>query len=78
MAKTRRDLLMEIARRIGGERGRRMRQAIRKCEFAHLLDRPVTDDEFEAQLKNADRELPTVMATLEEVGREEGSWDFPN
>lgn len=78
MAKTRRDLLLEIAKRIGGERGRRMRQAIRKCELAHMLDRPVTDAEFEAQIKNAERELPAILATYEDVGTEPGSWDFPN
>lgn len=82
MAKTRRDLLIAIAKKVGGERGRRMREALEQCDFSGLLDRPITDQEFAQQLKNAERELPGVLASNADdqtPGREEpGTWGFPN
>ncbi len=79
MPKTRRDLLLAIAEKIGGERGKRMREALRNCHFAAMMDRPMTDDEFEQQMKNAERELPSLMTKLENLGTEKpGSWGFPN
>lgn len=78
MAKTRRDLLNAIATRIGGERGRRMRDAVKHSAFGELLDRPMTDEEYETQLANAEHDLPRVLANLEELGPEFRSWGFPN
>jgi hypothetical protein len=78
MSKTRRDLLYAIAERIGGERGRRMRDAIKHSAFGHLLDRPMTEEQYETQLANAEQDLPGVLANLEELGPEFRSWGFPN
>ena len=78
MAKTRRDLLYAIAERLGGERGRRMRDAIKHSAFADLLDRTMTDEEYATQLANAETDLPRVLANLEELGPELRTWDFPN
>jgi hypothetical protein len=78
MSKTRRDLLNAIADRIGGERGRRMRDAVKHSAFADLLDRPMTDEQYETQLANAEHDLPRVLKNLEELGPELRSWGFPN
>jgi hypothetical protein len=79
MPRTRRDLLYAIADRIGGERGRRMREAVRNSAFGDLLDRPMTEADFVQQLQNAERDLPTVLASFEQLGPEHpGSWGFPN
>ncbi len=79
MPKTRRDLLYAIADKIGGERGKRMREAVRKTGFPELLDRPMTDEEFATQLINAERDLPMILANLEKLPPESpGTWGFPN
>lgn len=68
-----------IADRIGGERGRRMREAVKHSAFADLLDRPMSDAEYAHQLQNAERDLPTVLANLEPVKPEPpGTWGFSN
>lgn len=77
--KTRRDLLYAIARKIGGERGKRMRELVRHSPFRDLLDRPLTESEYAEQLENAERDLPFVLANLERLGPENpGTWGFPN
>lgn len=79
MAKTRRQLLHAIADKVGGERGRRMRELIRLSPRWDLLDRELTDEEFTDQLAAAERDLPAVLANLEELGTERpGTWGFPN
>lgn len=79
MPKTRRQLLYAIADKVGGERGKRMRELVRHCEFRALLDRAVSDEEFADHLDNAERDLPKVMADLESLGPEKpGTWGFPN
>jgi hypothetical protein len=79
MAKTRRDLLYAIADKIGGERGKRMRELIKHSAFRDLLDRPLTDEDFADQLNNAERDLPAVLSNLEWLGPEQpGTWGFPN
>ncbi len=77
--KTRRDLLYAIARKIGGERGKRMRELVKHSPFRDLLDRPLTEDDYQEQLNNAERDLPMVLANLERLGPEQpGTWGFPN
>ncbi|PTX91062.1 hypothetical protein [Opitutus sp. ER46] len=78
MAKTRRDLLLAIAKKVGGERGRRMRQAIREAETSGMMDRLISDAEYARQLENAERDLPGVLAKLETVLESPGTWGFPN
>lgn len=78
MPKTKRDLLIAIADRIGGERAKRMREALRDLSFAHLLDRPLSDEEFAAMLRQAEKDLPSIMANLEPVPTPPGTWGFPN
>jgi hypothetical protein len=78
MPKTRRDLLLAIADKVGGERGKRMREALERCECLALMDRPITDEEFARQLEKAERDLPRILAG-EKPGRElPGTWGFPN
>lgn len=77
--KTRRDLLYAIAKKIGGERGKRMRELIKHSPFRNLLDRPLSDAEYAEQLDHAERDLPMVLANLERLGPEQpGTWGFPN
>ncbi|HVU32101.1 MAG TPA: hypothetical protein VHE61_01615 [Opitutaceae bacterium] len=79
MPKTRKDLLLAIADRIGGERGRRMREAVQHSGCLDLMDRELSDEEFAAQLENAERDLPKLLGMLENMGPEQpGSWGFPN
>ncbi len=79
MAKTRRDLLNAIADKIGGERGKRMRELVKHSAFRDLLDRELTDEDYADQLNNAERDLPMVLANLERLGPEKpGTWGFPN
>lgn len=78
MAKTKRDLLCAIAAAIGGERGRRMRDAARQLPFPELLDRPISDEEFTRQLEIAQRDLPRALASFEALGPELRSWGFDN
>ena len=79
MAKTRRQLLYAIADKIGGERGKRMRELVKHSQFHALLDRTLTDEEFAAQLENAERDLPSVLESFERLGPEApGTWGFPN
>jgi hypothetical protein len=78
-AKTRRDLLYAIADRIGGERGKRMRELIRHSDFPAMLDRALPAEEFARQLENAERDLPSILANLEKLGpADPGTWGFPN
>lgn len=79
MAKTKRDLLLAIAARIGGERGKRMHDAVKNSAFPELLERSMTEEEFTAQLRCAEQDLPAMLASFEELGPEfPGSWGFPN
>lgn len=77
MAKTRRELLLAIAEKVGGERGRQMRDAVKRCYHANL-DREISEDEFAATLAQAERDLPTVLAHAEAIFPEPGTWGFPN
>jgi len=77
--KTRRDLLNAIADKIGGERGKRMRELVRHSDFPAMLDRPMSREEFARQLQNAERDLPAILANLEKLGPgDPGTWGFPN
>ncbi len=78
MPKTKRDLLCAIASRIGGERGKRMLDAVRNLPFPELLDRPISDADYARQLEIAERDLPKVLASLEALGPELRSWGFDN
>ncbi len=79
MPKTRRDLLLAIADKIGGERARRMREAVRQARYDPHLERPISDEEFASQLEKAERDLPTALASFENLGPEDpGTWGFPN
>src|SRR5581483_6820849 len=78
MPKTKRDLFCAIAAAIGGERGKRMADAVRHLPFPELLDRPITDEEFDRQLEIARRDLPQALASFEALGPELRSWGFDN
>ena len=79
MSKTRRQLLIAIAERIGGERGKRMRELLRHSTRLDLLERLMTEEEFAEQLQRAERDLPGLLAELEDLGpADPGTWGFPN
>lgn len=78
MAKTKRHLLRAIADKIGGERGRRMRDAAQNLPYLDVLDRPLSDHEYAAMLEQAERDLPTALASFENLGPECASWGFSN
>jgi hypothetical protein len=79
MPKTRRDLLLAIADKVGGERARRMREAVRQAKYDPLLERPISDAEFASRLEQAEKDLPTALESFENLGPEDpGSWGFPN
>jgi hypothetical protein len=79
MPRTRRELLYAIADKVGGERGKRMREMIKHSVRLDLMERILTDEEFADQLKQAELDLPRVMANLEDLGpADPGTWGFPN
>ena len=55
-----------------------MRDAIKHSEFPALLERSMSDEEYETQLAHAAHDLPSVLANLEELGPEIRTWNFPN
>jgi len=75
MPKTEKDLLYAIAEKVGGSRGERMRERLgKKTPFDDLLDSSLSDEEFAAQLKNAETVLPKVFAQIEQMGGKPRSW----
>lgn len=78
MPKTKKDLLCAIANKIGGERGKCMRDALRKTmPFKGLLELPISDKEFTSELNKTESNLLKAFARLEQAPREKtGSWGF--
>jgi hypothetical protein len=70
MPKTKRDLYNAIADKIGGERGKRMRECFQQSPFKDLLNEEISDEDFASHLKKAERDLPKAFAHLEEMARE--------
>ena len=80
MPKTKKALLHAVADKIGGEQGARLRDTLRKkTPFDDVLDRPMSDETFEAELKKAGTDFPKALAHLGLRPPEEpGSWGFQN
>jgi hypothetical protein len=88
MPKTERDLMYAIADKIGGARGKRMREKLgKKMPFDHLLEKPLSDEEFATQLQRAEVEirrfgrfssLPPWFHAIEQLGEKPPTWGFPN
>lgn len=56
-----------------------MREMLRDLNVAELLDRPVTDAEYEALMQQAERDLPGLLRMFEpDPPKPPGSWGFPN
>lgn len=79
MPKTKRDLLYAIADSIGCTRAERLRELLgAKTRIDDLLDRPLSEAEFAAQLKQATTEWPKVIEQIEAMGEKPKSWGLPN
>ena len=77
MPKTKRDVLNTIAAKITGEGGARLREQLKKkTAIDDMLDRPISDEEFAAELQK----LETMIAALvaKKAFDEPGSWGLPN
>jgi len=79
MPKTMRDLLDQLAGKIGGENGERMRDALKKkSPFDDLLDQPFTDEEFASHLKKAERDFLAAFAKKKVDWEKPGTWGLSN
>ena len=69
--------LNTIAAKITGEGGARLREQLKKkTAIDDMLDRPISDEEFAAELQK----LETMIAALvaKKAFDEPGSWGLPN
>jgi hypothetical protein len=65
MPKTTKDLLLALADKIGGEEAERVRAAIQNKKLTGaVVDRPISDVEFEAQLSKMAQNLPKLLAKM--------------
>lgn len=71
MPKTKRELYQAIANKVGGEHGKRMLECFQQAPFTDLLDKEISDEEFDLHLKKAEHDLPMAFARLEEMAREQ-------
>jgi hypothetical protein len=80
MPKTKRDLLYAVADKIVGERGERMRSALKKkTPFDDIIDRPMSDEAFDAEKKKLESELPQAFEKMNKVDWEKpGTWGQSN
>lgn len=66
MQKTKRDLLYAVADKIGGEQAEKLRTMLKqKSVFDGILDRPMTEEEFSAQLEQMAHGLPKAFARID-------------
>jgi hypothetical protein len=66
--KTKRDLLRAVADKIGGEAGEKIRARLQKKTIIDdILDRPMSDKDFDAQLLKMERGLPSALAKLQGI-----------
>ena len=68
MPKTKRDLLYAVADKIGGETGEKMRARLQtKTIIDDILDRSMSDEDLDAQLRKMECGLPSAFAKLQGV-----------
>ncbi len=66
MQKTKRKLLYAIADKIGGVSAEKIRTALAaKTPIDDILDRPISEEEFASQLKDAEKIWPKALARLQ-------------
>lgn len=66
MPKTKRDLLHAVAAKIGGETGGKLLARLQqKTIIDDILDRPMSDEDYEAQLSKMETGLPNALAILQ-------------
>ena len=80
MQKTKRDLLYELADKIGGEYGEGMRAWLqKKAPFDDILDRPMSDEELARQMKMLE-DVPQTLAKLKKMKKTDwakpATWRF--
>jgi len=65
MPKTKRELLHAVADKIGGAHGERMRRALKKkTPFDAIMDLPMSDGAFAAELEKLETDLPKAFAKM--------------
>jgi hypothetical protein len=68
MPKTKRDLLYAVAAKIGGETGEKLLARLQKKTIIDdILDRPMSDEDFQAQLQKMENGLPSALAKIQGV-----------
>ena len=79
MPKTRRDLYSAIARKIGGPRGTVIRATLQQSIFNDVFRARVSDEEFAAQLADAERDRSKAFQRFFQIVRQNPrSWGQPN
>ncbi len=76
MQKTKRELLYAIADKVGGASAEKIRSALAmKSPIDDMLDRPISEEEFALQLKDAERIWPKAIARLQsQEWAKSGDW----
>jgi hypothetical protein len=76
MPKTKRDLLHALADKIGGDQGERLRALLqRKTMMDDILDRPLSEEEFAAQLQKLQQGIPQALERIQgEDWMKSGEW----
>ena len=77
MPKTKRELILTLSDKIGGERGQRMRTAFEGSFLKDLKawDTVLSDEDFDTQLKKLER---AVFLKINGELQNPGSWGLPN
>ena len=80
MAHTKRELLHTVADKLGGEPGVRLRAMLRApTPFDDMLDRPIDEAEYAAQLMQLLTDLSPALARLERGDLDtSGTWGLAN
>ena len=77
MPRTKRDLYLLVASKIGGTQGHCMRATLRQYMYGALFREKLTEDEFASQLRQAEVDLPYACAQFFQVVQEKaGSFSF--
>lgn len=68
MPNTKRDLLYAVAAKIGGETGEKLLARLQKKSIIDdILDRPMSDEDYQAQLQKMGNGLPSALAKIQGV-----------
>ena len=80
MPKTQREMLLQLAAQIGGERADRLRAVLsRKSAIDDILDRPMSDEDFAAQWEKLEGHLPKLLEKMQGPEWEKpATWGWAN